>query len=103
MGGNDRSYTMPATHFDGLNVTRRASFQFAPPGVVARSSFETLATKGGLFMVVTALRSGFNQQMLATEDQCFRFRAPGRDLPLQMVRSIVLSNVATHLSTFPVS
>jgi hypothetical protein len=53
-------------------------------------------------MIVTSLRSGFTPQMQATEDQCFRFRGPGCDAPLQMVRQIILSDVATHLSTFPV-
>lgn len=97
------TYAAPVTRFDGLNATRRASFQYAPNGMVVRTAFETLVTKAGLFMVVTNLRSGFTPDMLVTEQQCMGFRAPGCEMPLAMARSIALANLATHLSTFPIN
>jgi hypothetical protein len=96
------TYTTPMMRFDGLAVTRRAAFQYDLSGTAIRAVFETIALKGGMFMVVTNLRSGFTPQMLAIEQQCFRSRGAGCELPLQMTRAIAVANVATHLSTFPV-
>ena len=96
------TYTTPMMRFDGLAVTRRAAFQYDLSGIAISAMFETIALKGSMFMVVTNLRSGFTPQMLAIEQQCFRSRGTGCELPLQMTRAIALANVATHLSTFPV-
>ena len=98
------TYTAPIVRFDGLTVWRRANGQFLPGTGLTRVSFETLASKSGLFMAVTTLRSRINPQSQAAEQQCANFRGgAGCELPLRVLKMQALANIATHLSTFPIS
>lgn len=96
------TYTTPIVRFDGLTVLRRANNQFGPTGLM-RNAFETIATKGGLFMVATALRSGYTPPIVALEQQCFNSRGamPGCDQAARMLRMSALAHIGVHLSTFP--
>ena len=81
---------------------RRSTGQWVPQ--LTRASFETLASKGGLFMAVTAMRNGINSQNQAAEQQCAILRAgPTCELPLRVLKMQALATIGTHLSTFPIS
>jgi hypothetical protein len=102
------TYVTPLVRFDGLVARRKGNAKFvaspgSPSGFVADTyAFETLVAKGGFFVGVTAVRSGFSVQKLQQQHQCLAM--PGL-APCEVIRAelreVALANIATLLSTFP--
>jgi len=104
----DPSWTYPAplVRFDGLTARRKGSLKWvmSPLGPTADTyAFETLAAKGGLFMGVTAIRTGITVEKLQQQQQCMALPTLAQCAAIRAeLRQLALANMATSLSTFPI-
>lgn len=91
---------------DGGIVRRKGNVQMmmtAYGPVPVRYAFETLAAKGGYFLGVTALRYDATPQHNQLQQICLLNASDPRcAAALEELHMLVLLNVATHLSTFPI-
>jgi hypothetical protein len=101
------TYLAPLVRLDGFSATRRGNVQYSVTqlGVmVSGYAFETLVTKGGLFMGVTGVRTGVTPAVYQRQQQCVLtlFLGSACAMVRDELHEIALTSVATHLSTFPI-
>jgi hypothetical protein len=100
------SYMQPLTRYDGLVANRKGNVQYMPTqfGLFPTAyAFESLVAKGGLFMGVTAVRSGITPQISQQQQLCMiSATQPGCAVIRDALRMTALMSIATQLSTFPV-
>jgi len=101
------TYLAPFVRRDSAVVRRKGNVQMSasPAGLVpSKYAFESLSAKGGFFLGVTALRNNLSPQVMQLQQMCVMGAPdPNCAAVLNEIRLLARMNIATHLSTFPVT
>jgi len=96
---------VPMNRFDGLMVRRQSNVQLVQTtyGILPQKyAFETMATRSGTFLGVTAVRP-VTPQGLQQQQMCMTgMQMPGCGAVAAELRQVAQIMIATHLCTFPI-